>query len=336
MYTRKHLLGFYLISILFALFLIGCASAQTAAPPDAAKAAPGAFKVAILLPTEANDGAWSQTGYEGLKLIEKELGAQIAYTANVAEADSEKVFRQYAQDGYDFVIGHGGEYIPAAEVVAEAFPRTKFAVTAIHAGNNKNLGALSLRDGEIGYLTGVVAGLKTKTNKVAFIGGVAYPAIQEQATLFERGAKAINPKVEVTIAWVDSWTDEVKTRQIAEAQVKAGADVLLGDVDALGLVVIETAKKAGVYAIGWSLDQHNAAPDTVLTSGIQRIPVAMLEGATLVQQGRWEGKQYKFGLQEGAEDLAPFYGLLSTEEEAKVNAARADILAGKIDVTYRP
>ncbi len=335
MYTRKHLLVVYLISILFTLFLTSCTGAQNAASTDAAKTATGAFKVAIVLPTATNDGAWSQAGYEGLKLIEKELGAQTAYTDNVADADGEKILRQYAQEGYDFVIGHGGQYIPALEVVAEEFPRTKFAVTAIHAGNNKNLGALSLRDGEIGYLTGVVAGLKTKTNKVAFIAGVPYPAIQEQATLFERGAKAINPKVEVTTAWVDSWTDEAKTRQIAETQVKAGADVLLGDVDALGLLVIEVAKKAGIYAIGWSLDQHDVAPDTVLTSGIQRIPVAMLEGATLVQQGRWEGKQYKFGLQEDAQDLAPFYGLLNAEEEAKVNAVRADILAGKIDVTYR-
>jgi basic membrane protein A len=60
--------------------------------------------------------------------------------------------------------------------------------------------------------------------------------------------------------------------------------------------------------------------------------VLLLEGATLVQQGRWEGKQYKFGLQEGAQELAPFYGLLTPEEEAKVNAIKQDILTSKIDV----
>jgi basic membrane protein A len=333
MFTRKHLLVVYLISILFILVLTGCGGAPSAGSPDSAKAAPGAFKVAILLPGEPNDKAWSQTGYEGLKLIEKELGAQVAHTPNVSEADAEKVARQYATDGYEFIIGHGGEYIPAFEAVAEEFPRVKFAVMAGYAGNNKNFGALSFRDSELGYLAGVVAGLKTKTNKVAFIGGVDYPHMQEQAASFERGAKAVNPKVEVATEWVGSWTDEAKSKEIAEAQVKAGADVLLGSVDAASRIVFETAKNAGVYALGWSLDQHDLAPDTILTSGIQRMPVLALEGATLVQQGRWEGKQYKFGLQEGAQDLAPFYGLLSSEEETRVKTVREDIMTGKVDVT---
>jgi len=331
MSTRKHLLFIYLILILLSLISTSCGG-QSSVAPDAAKAAPGAFKVAMLLPSPADDHSWSQAGYEGLQLIEKKLGAQVAYTASVPEADMEKIFRQYAEEGYDFVIGHGGEFIPAAEVVAKEFPRTKFAITSNYPGNNKNLGALSLRDGEVGYLTGAVAALKTKTNKVAFIGGVAYPSIQEQATLFERGVKATNPKVEVSIEWLDSWTDQVKAKQVAEAQVKAGADVLLADADAAGQAVIEVAKNAGIYAIGWSLDQHELAPNTILTSAIQRIPVLLLEGATLVQQGRWEGKQYKFGLQEGAQELASFYGLLTPEEEAKVKAVRADIMTGKIDV----
>lgn len=331
MSTRKHLLVLYLISTLF--LLIACGGTQGVDSSASAQAASGAFKVAMLLPGETNDGAWSQIGYEGLKLIEKELGAQIAHTANVPEADSEKIFRQYAQDGYDFIIGHGGEYIPAAEVVAKEFPRIKFAVMAGYGGNNKNLGALSFRDDELGYLVGVVAGLKTKTNKIAFIGGVDYPHMQEQAVSFERGAKATNPKVEISTEWVGSWTDEAKTKQIAEAQVKAGADILVGNVDAASQIVFDTAKNAGVYAIGWSLDQHNAAPNTILTSGVQRIPVLILEGATLVQQGRWEGKQYKFGLQEGVEELAPFYGLLSAEEEAQVKSIKENILTGKIDVT---
>jgi basic membrane protein A len=52
-----------------------------------------------------------------------------------------------------------------------------------------------------------------------------------------------------------------------------------------------------------------------------------------VQQGRWEGKQYRFGLQEHAQDLAPFHGLLTPEEEAKVKAIKEDILIDKIVFT---
>ncbi|NJN93162.1 MAG: BMP family ABC transporter substrate-binding protein [Anaerolineales bacterium] len=332
MTTHKHLSILSLILILLSLILTGCSGSNN--PEDEpARAASGALKVAMLLPSPANDKGWSQAGFEGLKLIEKELGAQVAYTENVVEADAEKVLRQYADEGYDFIIGQGGEYITGAEVVAEVYPRTKFAVVAGYAGNNKNFGALSFRDGEVGYLTGAVAALKTKSNKVAYIGGEAYPHMLEQATLFERGAKATNPAVEVSVVWIESWSDQDKAKSAAKKQIEAGVDVFVVDADTAGLAALEEAKKAGTYAIGWSLDQHELAPEVILTSAIQRVPILLLEGATLVQQGRWEGKQYKFGLQEGAQDLAPFYGLLTGEEEAKISAVRAEILAGKIDTT---
>jgi basic membrane lipoprotein Med (substrate-binding protein (PBP1-ABC) superfamily) len=335
MSTHKHLPIVYLILILVSLILTGCGGAQSNVPPDSAKAAPGAFKVAILLPGAVDDKGWSQAGYEGLKLVEKDLGAQVADTASVPEADMEKVFRQYAEEGYDFVIGHGSEFIPAAEIVAKEFPQTKFAVVSGYAGNNDNLGGIGFRAEEIGYLAGVVAGLKTKTNKIVFIGGVDYPDLLANAAAFEQGAKAVNPKVEVSTEWVGSWTDADKAREIALAQIASGADVILANADTAGLAAIEEAEKAGVYALGWAVDQHALAPNTILTSAIQRTPVLFLEAATLVQQGRWEGKQYRFGLQEGAQDLAPFYGLLTPEEETKVKALREDILTDKIDFTSK-
>jgi basic membrane protein A len=59
----------------------------------------------------------------------------------------------------------------------------------------------------------------------------------------------------------------------------------------------------------------------------------LLRGATLAKQGRWEGKQYKFGIAEGVQTLAPFYGLVTPEEELRINAVKNDILIGKVDTT---
>lgn len=332
MLTYKQLSLFTSFLILLSLVLAGCGGSNHTAA-GSAQAASGAFKVALLLPGEADDKSWSQVGYEGLKLVEKELGAQVAYTANVPEAEAEKVARKYASEGYDFIIGHGGEYVAGFEVVAKEFPRIKFAVVGGYSGNNKNFGALGFRADEIGYLPGVVAGLKTKTNKIAFIGGIDYPDPKTNAEAFKMGARSVNPQVEVSIEWVGSWSDADKAGEIAQAQIAAGVDVLTVNADAAGAGVIEAAKKAGVYAIGWVVDQNDLASQTILTSGIQRTPALYLEGATLVQQGRWEGKQYRFGLQEGVQDLAPFHGLLTPEEEATVKAVRENILTNKIDVS---
>jgi basic membrane protein A len=130
-----------------------------------------AFRVAMILPGPIHDRSWNQAGYEGLLEIEKKLGVGVAYTAEVGETEADTHFRDYARQGFDFIIGLGGEYVDAAAKVADEYPRTQFAVVANYSGNNRNLGALSFRFGEIDYLSGVTAGLKTRSGHIALIAG---------------------------------------------------------------------------------------------------------------------------------------------------------------------
>ena len=321
-----------LLVMLSSLALVGCVSSAMDDSFDSTGGANGAFKVAMLLPGPVDDQGFSQGGHEGLQLVEKELGAEVAFNASVPENDivKEKLFRQYAEAGFDLIIGHGGNYVMAIERVAEEFPRTKFALITGHSGNNKNLGALRLDTSELGYLAGVVAAIKTKTNKIAYIGGVAYPSLLERVAGIERGARAIDPAIEVSIEWVDSWSDPARARQIAQAQLEAGADVFLTDNDKGNRGVIREVESAGVYVIGWGSAEREQASNAILAIVTLRAPVLVLESAILVRQGRWEGKQYILGLRERAYSVTPIQGLLTTEEEAVVRAVRDDILAGKI------
>lgn len=328
------------IALVLTLFLAACSATDNNQALTAVAQAPGAFKVAILLPGQINDNAWNQAGYQGLMLIQKQLGAQVTYRASVPPADWEKLFRQYAKQGVDFLIVHSEDYLAAAELVAKEFPRVKFAVTGSYAGNNHNFGALAFRSGEIGYLAGVVAALKTKTNKVAYIGGQPYPITKEEAALLKRGAKDTKPSVVASINWVNSWSDADKARKIALAQIAAGADVLVTDAGVANPGVLKAAQESpGVYAIGWMHSSDGVGqtkqvtPKFLLTSVVQQVPSLLLEGATLVQQGRWEGKQYKFGLLEGVQDLAPFNGSLNPQEEAHVKSVKQNIIIGEIDVS---
>lgn len=302
MTNHKHLFILGTILLILSLSLVSCAGATLTSETEV----PRAFKVAMIFNGRVDDGGWDQSGYEGLRLIEEELGAQVAYTENVtAGAEMEKMFRQYAEEGFDFIIGHGGRFIPHAEVVAEEFPRTNFAVMMGYGGNNKNLGALTTRIGELAYLVGVVAALKTETNKVCFISGLPHVGPQENAILFERGAKATNPAVQVFVEFVGSWGDPDRAREIAQEQIDAGVDVVYTNCGGTANpAVIEEVKKAGLYAIAASPEQRDLAPDTVLTFIITREPILLLKGATLSLLLNRQSVPIWPGLNSGTEPVA--------------------------------
>lgn len=309
--------------------LMGCQPAPTLAPPTSVTNK--AFRVALLLPRPVDADSFTRSGYQGLQLIQQELGAAITYTENVPEADFEKVFRQYAVENYDYIIGLGNQFAPAAEKVAADFPGLDFAVVGKYGGNNTNLGGLSLREGEMAYLFGVIAALKTQTKQVAYLGGVENASQQEIVTLYQRGAQATDPTVRVTVNFVGNFTDTVTAQQIAQADIAAGVDIIFILAGVAGEGVHAQAEQAGIFTLGWIQDLNHLAPKAVLTSNVQDFARVLLRGATLAQQGRWEGKQYKFGLADEVQALAPFYGLITPAEEAQINIVKNDLIVGKID-----
>jgi len=326
-----------ILSCLFAIATLAIAVSCTPTSfhsPDTTASPAKALKVAMITTGHQHDGSWSQAGYEGLKLIEKTYNAQIDFKGPVADEASEAPLREYAEAGYDLIIGHSGGYIEPAEKVAHDFPRTKFALVTTYAGNNRNLGAVAFRSGEVGYLTGVLAAMKTKTNKVAYIVGYDYPVYKEEAALFRKGAEATKPGIEVTTEFLKTWTDAEKGKTVALALADKGYDFFAINADEAGIGALKAVtQRQGVKVIGWTTDQHELAPDRVITSVLQDIPKLVLSAADLMQQGRWEGKLYKFGLKEGIYSFAPFRGSLSASEEKQFSQIKNQVMTGEIDIS---
>ncbi len=336
MLPRRSLLKHCFVAVLTLAIALGCspdrAEETTNTNPEVSTSD---FRVAMILTGSHEDGSWSQAGYEGLQQIEAEYGADVAFQEYIADEDSEAVIREYAEQEYDFIIGHSGSYIESAETIAEEFPRTKFAVVTTYPGNNQNLGAVAFRSGEVGYLTGALAAMKTETQKVGYMVGDDYPVYQEEATLFKRGVEATDSAVTAYTEFLGTWTDPERGAEVARQMVAEGVDVIAINGDAAGIGAIEEIRQnhPDVQLIGWTTDQYELAPDQILTSVLQDIPTLVLNAAELMQQGRWEGKLYKFGLKEGIYDFAPFRGALTPEEEAKFNELREQVATGEIDIT---
>jgi basic membrane protein A len=311
-----------------ALLITACGTPAAETPPEEE----AAVKVALVMPGSIADQGYNSAAYAGLIAIEENLGAEVAYTEMVPIAEYEEAFRNYAAEGYDIVIGHGFEFGDPIEVVAPEFPDTKFlVVNGIVAG--ENYASLLHQNHQTAYVCGYIAARMSETGKLAAIGGFAYPVIVEQLEAYRLGAESVDPSIEVTIAYLDTWDDIALGKEAALAQISAGADCIFHVADAAGIGVIQACEEEGVSAIGFAYDQNELAPDTVITSIIIDYPQMMTQAVTDIQDGTFEfDTVHLYGLDTGVIRVADYHGLVPDDIAAEAEDVQQKIIDGEIEV----
>ncbi|MGI9951611.1 BMP family protein [Moorellaceae bacterium AZ2] len=339
MLKKLYPLPLIVVFLLGLLALGGCGQQKAAEQPpqkeeNAQKESGGSekLKVALVLPGPINDNGWNATAYEGLKAMEKELGAEVSYTENVSQSDQEEIMRGYAEQGYDIIIAHGFQFEGAAQKVAPQFSKSIFVINNGSVAKD-NVCSLVVDNYQIGFLQGAIAAILSQTNKVAAIGGEEMPPIRETLDGFVDGAKYVNPNIDVKTAMTGSFSDVAKMKEMTVSLIDQGCDVVMGDANQASLGAIQAAQEKKVLAIGYGADLNSVAPDTVVTSVVQSWAQAMVAFGKIVQQGKYEPKIYYMGVKEGAVYLAPFHGFeskLSAEVKDKINKVVEDVKSGKV------
>jgi basic membrane protein A and related proteins len=288
------------------------------------------LKVAIVLPGVITDKAWNELGHNGIKTIEKELGAEVAFVEKVAQPDQAEAMGDFARRGFDLVFGHGGEFDAAAKQVAARHANTWFVVTNGNV-SGKNIASLQINHWRVAFFGGVAGGMMTKSNKLAFITAQKFKAMDDMFAGFRDGAKWVNPKAEVVQSYTGDWDDVGKAKEAALAHIAQGVDVIAPSLDLAQQGGIEAAKAKNVWAVGFVDDQYTAAPDHILTTAIERIDLAMVEISKLAQQKKLEGKQYVFGI-DNAEvaGYGKFGNKVPKNVQDKVAEAKKLMLEGKL------
>ena len=101
------------------------------------------LKVALLTPGAIYDQSWNAGAYQGLMRIRDSLGAQVSHIQTKTPAEFEDNFRQYGNQDYTIVFGHGFEYQDAAKRVAPEFPKTIYVTTSGTTQGQTSLESLS-------------------------------------------------------------------------------------------------------------------------------------------------------------------------------------------------
>ena len=276
---RLNLFSTSFVATISLASLLGCSGAS----PRPSKG----LKVALLTPGPISDQSWNGGAYQGLMRIKDSLGAEVSHIQTKTPAEFEENFRQYGAQGYSLVFGHGFEFQDAATRVAPEFPKTVY-VTTSGTTAGPNLAGMTFGFADASYLAGILAASVTKTGRLGVIGGTELPPVVESFRAFQKGARVVNPAIEIVTSYVGNWDDVSAGKEQALAQISHGVDVIFQNADAAGLGVFQAAREKKALVIGSNSNQNGVAPDVTLGSVVIDLPLAFLTIAKEIQAGTFK------------------------------------------------
>jgi len=284
------------------------------------------------------DKSFNEGVFNGASRFAKEAGVELRDLELQNEAQREQALRKFAKDGFSPIVVPGFAWADSLAKVADEFPKTKFAIIDMVV-DKPNVQSLLFKAEEGSYLVGVIAAKTSKTGKVGFVGGMDIPLISAFECGYAQGVKATNAQATVianmTGTTPAAWNDPVKGGELAKAQMDQGADIVYAAAGATGQGVLKAAADAGKFGIGVDSDQDNLFPGKVLTSMLKRVDVATYNTFKSAKEGTWKAGPQVLGLKEGGVGYAEDEWnkpVLSDDAKKAAEAAKADIIAGKIQV----
>jgi basic membrane protein A len=199
--------------------------------------------------------------YDGIMEAQKQLPGRIelSYSEKMLPVDAGSAARQYAAQGYTIIIGHGAQYKNLILEMAEEFPDITFAFGTSGEIGPKNVFTYMPESEETGYLSGVIAGLTTKSNIVGYVGPVDGGDAARYGRGFVLGVQKVNPAAKIMVAHTGSFSDFVKAGEVAHSQIRAGSDVLTGAsqqaIGALRAVSDDAYKDQAIWWVGQDIAQ---------------------------------------------------------------------------------
>ena len=200
-----------------------------------------------------NDGGWSMRHHQGFQSLKKH-GYKVSMVEMVPEAESQKVFRKLARK-HDIVFATSFGYMDGMVKAAAKAPDTIFMHATGYKGNDKNMDNYVCHSFQARYLTGIAAGMLSKTNKIGVVGSHPIPEIIRNINALTIGAQTVNPDIEVNIVWINSWFDPPKDMDAAKALLDAGNDILFTTTDSPSVVTLAqqawktNGKEVGVWVM---------------------------------------------------------------------------------------
>lgn len=304
--------------------LLGAAGSSLLPRLALAQAAP---QIALVTPSPTADVGWSHTLVAGAQGAADATGGTLAVLENIPEGpDADRIMQKAVADGATFLIAGSFGYMNGALQLARRYPD----IAVLHASGYQvapNFAPFAAKYWQGTYLMGMAAAALSKTGKIGSVSAFAIPELITSVNAFTLGAQAVNPDVEVSVVWVNSWFDPAKEQEAARALIAGGIDVIFSNAQDTPSVV-SLAEEQGVYAFNLNSSMKAYAPTRYLGVVATDWTPFFTEQAQAHADGTFEGAFHWLGVEDGVVQVADWSPDIPADVKARIDEMAATIAAG--------
>jgi len=254
---------------------------------------------------------------------------EVSFQDEVAAADAQQVFTNYADQGYDVIFGNAFAYQDPLRQVSRDYPDIAFEnAGGVQTGDNMGLYTIKAHEGY--YLAGVAAGMLTESNHLGFVAPFTVAKILRRINAFTIGARSVNSDVTTEVNWVNTWFDPSTEASAAQSLIDSGADVITNWTNSVASV--RRAAENDVWAIGSGMSQPDVGGENYVTSVMANWESHHEETLPAVRDGEWEASFDWYGVEEGYIELDDWGPNVPSEVQSAVDDERTALVDGSTSI----
>ena len=294
------------------------------------------IKVGVIhLSDPAEGSGYTYTHDIGIQGMQQNLGlsdSQIVRKNNISDTDeaaTRKAIQECIDAGCNIIFTTSWGYMQTTAAMAKEYPDVYFSHGTGYMSNGKNFNNYFGRIYQARYLSGIAAGLNTKTNKIGYVAAMGSDNSEVTGGIdaFALGIYSVNPDAEVYVKVTNSWYDPKGEEEAARKLLDMNCDVIAQHCDTVYPQTL--AQEKGVYSIGYNSDMSKEAPEACLCSVIWNWSAYYTSAVQSVIDGTWDGSNYYGGMNENLVSITPIADFAAASTQEKINMAKQQILSGK-------
>lgn len=296
------------------------------------------IKVGVLYISDPDEGSgYSYTHDLGIQGMQENLGLSSDQIVRKIVDDSdaqatEASIKECIDEGCNVIFTTSWGYMETTAAMAEEYPDIYFSHGTGYLSNGKNFNNYFGRIYQARYLSGIVAGMNTKSNQIGYVA--AQDSSNSEVTggidAFAIGVASVNPDAKINVIVTNSWYDPAKEEAASRQLLDMGCDVMAQHCDTAYPQTL--AQERGVYGIGYNSDMSKETPDSCLTSVIWNWSAYYTSAVKSIIDGSWDGSNYYGGMAEGLVGITNLASFAAEGTQEKVDEATAAILSGQNNV----